>query len=62
MVGETVSCIAEAEALAAAVEQALGPDELWLSFTVPDIPTTDTVVLRSGESIADAVEVMGSAM
>lgn len=54
-IAETVSSIAEATAIIAAVKRGPGPDRLWLSFTVPDDPPGAEVRLRSGESIADAV-------
>lgn len=67
--GETISSIGEAVAIADAVETGPGPDSLWLSFTVPDvIPVVNQdepdeavvgVPLRSGESIADAVDAVG---
>lgn len=54
-IGETVSSIAEAIAIVAAVKRGPGPNRLWLSFTVPDDVPGAEVRLRSGESIADAV-------
>jgi len=54
-IGETVSSIAEAEAIAAAVARGAGPDELWMSFTVPDDEPGAEVRLRSAELIADAL-------
>lgn len=54
-IGETVSSIPEAQAIIAAVKRGPGPDEVWMSFTVPDDPPGSEVRLRSGESIADAV-------
>ena len=54
-IGETVSSIAEAEAITAAVDRHDADGELWMSFTVPDDPPGDEVRLRSGESVADAV-------
>jgi len=54
-IAETVSSIAEAEAIMAAVDRHDPAAELWMSFTVPDEAPGDTVALRSGESIADAV-------
>lgn len=63
-IGETVSSIAEAEAIMAAVDRGASapgaaPDELWMSFTVPDDPPGAEVHLRSGETIADAVAAVG---
>lgn len=58
-IGETVSSIAEAEAIVAAVRRGAGPDRLWMSFTVPDDPPGAEVRLRSGESVADAVAAVG---
>lgn len=52
---ETVSSIAEAEAVIAAVERHDPSTELWISFSVPDDPPGEVVHLRSGETIADAV-------
>ena len=54
-IGETVSSIAEAEAIVAAVDRHDDAAELWMSFSVPDDPPGETVALRSGEAIADAV-------
>ncbi len=54
-IAETVSSIAEAEAIIAAVERHDPSVELWMSFSVPDDPPGDVVHLRSGETIADAV-------
>ena len=54
-VGETLSLIGEALAVTNAVASGPGPNELWLSFTVPDSVITETITLRSGESIADMV-------
>lgn len=54
-IGETVSSIAEAESIIAAVDRLDGGAELWMSFTVPDDAPGDEVRLRSGESIVDAV-------
>lgn len=54
-IGETVSSIAEAESIMAAIDR-FDPDaEVWMSFSVPDDPPGDTVALRSGESVHDAV-------
>lgn len=51
--GETLSCIAEAEAVAAAL--AGDPRDLWLSFTLMDgADAGATPRLRSGESVAAA--------
>ncbi len=55
-VGETLSLIAEAIAVTNAVASGPGPNELWLSFTVPDSVITPTITLRSGESIAAMVD------
>lgn len=59
-IGETVSSIDEARAIMDAVDRGAGladaPDELWISFTVPDDPPGAEVRLRSGETIAAAVE------
>lgn len=54
-IGETVSSIAEAMSIIAALDRAGDQKELWMSFTVPDDPPGAEVRLRSGESIADAV-------
>lgn len=54
-IGETVSSIAEAEAIIAAVDRHDAGAELWMAFTVPDDPPGDEVALRSGETVADAV-------
>lgn len=54
-IGETVSSIAEAMAIVAAVDRLDPAAEIWMSFTVPDDPPGDEVNLRSGESVADAV-------
>ncbi len=53
-IAETVSSIAEAEAIIGALHRAGDTKDLWMSFTVPDDPPGDEVMLRSGESIADA--------
>ena len=52
--GETLSAIAEAEAVAAAL--AGDPRDLWLSFTLRDGDAADPALpcLRSGESVAEA--------
>lgn len=55
-IGETVSSIAEAEAIIAAVDAHSPAAEIWMSFTVPDEPPGQQVTLRSGESIAAAVQ------
>ncbi len=54
--GETVSSIREAEAIMAAVDRRDDSAKLWMSFTVPDDPPGELVTLRSGESIAAAVD------
>lgn len=54
-IAETVSSIAEAHAIMAAVDRDDPTAEIWMSFTVPDDPPGIEVKLRSGESIADAV-------
>ncbi len=54
-IGETVSSIAESEAIIAAVDRHDAEGELWMSFTVPDDPPGDVVRLRSGETVAEAV-------
>lgn len=58
-IAETVSSIAEAEAIIAALARAEDTRDLWMSFTVPDDPPGDEVQLRSGESIADAAAAVG---
>ena len=56
-IGETVSSIAEAEAIVAALER-FGNDsadkELWMSFSVTDELDAATVPIRSGESVTHA--------
>ena len=59
-IGETVSSIAEATAIADAVERGQGPNDLWMSFTVPDDDPGPQVALRSGEAIADALMAVGN--
>lgn len=59
-IGETVSSLAEAEAIVAAVKRGGGSKDLWMSFTVPDDPPGPQVDLRSGETIASAVESVGA--
>ncbi len=59
-IAETVSSIAEAVAILDALDRcrALNPrvaESVWMSFTVPDDRPGDTVDLRSGEPIPDAV-------
>lgn len=54
-IAETVSSIAEAQAIIDALVRADAVEELWMSFSVPDDPPGDEVPLRSGESVADAV-------
>jgi S-methylmethionine-dependent homocysteine/selenocysteine methylase len=54
-IAETVSSIAEANAIIAAVDRHDPAAELWMSFTVPDEAPGDSVTLRSGETIADGV-------
>ncbi len=54
-IAETVSSIAEADAIIAAVDRHDPAAELWMSFTVPDEAPGATVTLRSGETIADGV-------
>jgi len=54
-IAETVSSIAEANAIIAAVDRHDPAAELWMSFTVPDEAPGDSVALRSGEAIADGV-------
>lgn len=60
-IAETVSSIAEATAILDAIDRTGSGKEVWVSFTVPDdIPAKgDTVALRSGESIEDAVAAVG---
>lgn len=56
-IAETVSSIAEAVAVIEAVDRhGEVPQEIWMSFTVPDDPPGDEVRLRSGESIDNAVD------
>lgn len=55
-IAETVSSIAEAEAIVAAVKRGGGSLDLWMSFTVPDDAPGTQVDLRSGETVAAAVE------
>jgi len=52
--GETLSLIAEAEAVERAVAVTRKP--FWISFTLQDQPGTETLppTLRSGETVADA--------
>lgn len=57
-IAETVSSIAEAKAIIAAVDRHDPAAELWISFTVPDEAPGTTVALRSNESVADAVAVV----
>jgi S-methylmethionine-dependent homocysteine/selenocysteine methylase len=57
-IAETVSSIAEAQAIMAAVDRYDANAELWMSFTVPDDPPGAEVRLRSGESIPDAVSIV----
>jgi len=54
-IGETVSSIAEAQAIMAAVDRSDPSADLWMAFTVPDDPPGSEVRLRSGESVSDAV-------
>jgi S-methylmethionine-dependent homocysteine/selenocysteine methylase len=54
-IGETVSSIAEADAILDAIGRSESEAQVWMSFTVPDDPPGTEVRLRSGESIADAV-------
>lgn len=54
-IGETVSSIAEANAIVAAVDRHDPAAELWMSFSVPDETPGAEVTLRSGESIDAAV-------
>ena len=49
---ETMSCIAEATAVAAALEHSTKP--VWLSFSLIDEPDLDDPRLRSGEKVNDA--------
>ena len=55
-IAETVSSIAEANAILDAIERTGSDKDVWMSFSVPDDTPVDadTVALRSGESIADA--------
>jgi len=50
---ETQSSIAEIQAVHAALDGNAKP--LWISFTLDDEPEGDTPVLRSGESVSEAV-------
>ena len=50
---ETQSSIAEIQAVHAALNG--NPKPLWISFTLDDEPEGDTPVLRSGESVSEAV-------
>lgn len=59
-IGETVSSIAEAEAIIAALDRHDPSAELWMSFSVPDDPPGTEVALRSGESIEAAVAAVAS--
>jgi len=59
-IAETVSSLAEAQAIIAAVDRVDASAELWMSFTVPDDPPGAEVRLRSGESIADALSIVGN--
>lgn len=51
---ETVSCLAEARAIAAALNGSDKP--FWLAFTLDDDQALEIPVLRSGESLAAAFE------
>lgn len=55
-IGETISSIAEAQAILDAVDRHDPEAEVWVSFTVPDDPPGQAVTLRSGEPIHQAVE------
>lgn len=55
-IGETVSSIPEAAAIMAAVDRHDAGAELWMSFSVPDDPPGEVVNLRSGETVAAAVD------
>jgi S-methylmethionine-dependent homocysteine/selenocysteine methylase len=55
-IGETVSSIPEAAAIMAAVDRHDPDAELWMSFSVPDDPPGAVVNLRSGETVAAAVD------
>ncbi|MEM7274905.1 MAG: homocysteine S-methyltransferase family protein [Actinomycetota bacterium] len=57
---ETVSSIAEAEAIMAAVDRHDPAAELWMAYTVPDEMPGTEVTLRSGESIEAAVAAVSS--
>jgi len=50
---ETIASLAEAEAVAAAIQHSEKP--FWLSFTLIDDPRLDEPQLRSGESLIDAL-------
>jgi S-methylmethionine-dependent homocysteine/selenocysteine methylase len=54
-IGETISKIAEFEAIAAAVEQSSKP--LWASFCAADEAKGDIAEILSGESVAEVAEV-----
>ena len=58
-IGETVSSIAEAQAIIGAIDRVDPDGEVWISFTVPDGAPGETVNLRSGETVADAVAAVG---
>ena len=55
-IGETVSSIAEARAIIAAVDRHDADAEVWISYSVPDEDPGERVDLRSGETIAEAVQ------
>lgn len=59
-IGETVSSIAEAQAIIAAVQRGSSGKDLWISFTVPDDAPGTQVDLRSGETIAAALAAVES--
>ncbi len=54
---ETMSSIAEANAVAAAIEKGRRDAQpIWLAFCLPDVITGPEPTLRSGDSIADLVD------
>ncbi len=57
-IAETVSSIAEGNAIADAVDAQSSDRDLWISLTVPDAEITTPIPLRSGESVTAAVEAL----